>query len=649
MEQSNKKRGISLRAKVALVFGGLAALVVVNFCLITLANTKLRSEGAKLEISRRNLNLVNEAAFRAAAIVEGHEAYTTPLRNHITEVDQYIDLLKFGGTVEIRSAEVELEPVDESVYAQLEVFTSRWAPYKENLKSILAEANAGGASSAKAEEVLDKIYAQNEVVFKEVQELCSQNIDAYINTQTRIHTIIFVLTLLNIAGLGAGFFLVRNLLIRPLSAIRSTTEHLADGDLNLQVAIKRHDEVGKLGIAINKLVSSLNSSAAFAREIGEGDFSSEFKVAGEKDKLGYALLDMRENLKRVAEQDKIRYWSNEGMARFGEILRNDHGNLKDLSYEIISQLVKYIDANQGALFTLEDTDGDKSLEMQACYAYDRKKFLKKQIAMGEGLAGQAALEQDTIYITEVPDSYANITSGLGGSRPRSILIVPLKVNDEIYGVVEIASLTHIDSYKVEFVEKISENIASSLSSSKVNEQTKQLLDESQELTEQMQAQEEEMRQNMEELQATQEEMARKQRDLAKNEELFKQLTDNVPGVIYQFALDTATGKGSFTYASKASTQLLGIDPDQLINAPDFRSVLAVHPEDVVSFQEKLQESAGKMGFFSWDGRIRKGNGEYIWVNASSSPESQGDGVIRWGGIISSIEKQKELEAKLQQV
>jgi GAF domain-containing protein len=132
-----------------------------------------------------------------------------------------------------------------------------------------------------------------------------------------------------------------------------------------------------------------------------------------------------------------------------------------------------------------------------------------------GLAGQAWQEGDSIYLTDVPQNYIKITSGLGDANPSCVLITPLKVNDQVFGVVELASFNILKDFEVEFVKKIAESIASTISSVKVNARTQRLLEESQEMTEQMRAQEEEMRQNMEELQATQEEMARKEKDMLK--------------------------------------------------------------------------------------------------------------------------------------
>ena len=201
---------------------------------------------------------------------------------------------------------------------------------------------------------------------------------------------------------------------------------------------------------------------------------------------------------------------------FGEILRNYSDNFETLSDEIISNLVRYLEANQGALFITggngaEATD-EPYMEMAACYAWDKKKFIDRKIYKGDGLAGQAWIEGDSIYLTEVPENFVTITSGLGEANPRSIIIVPLKVNQEIHGVIEIASFKEYDEFEIEFIEKVSESIASTISSVKVNERTQKLLQESTMMTEQMRAQEEEMRQNMEELQATQEKIQRDQAD-----------------------------------------------------------------------------------------------------------------------------------------
>lgn len=254
----------------------------------------------------------------------------------------------------------------------------------------------------------------------------------------------------------------------------------------------------------------------FVEKIRFGKIDAEYKAQGSDDVLGQSILDLRDNLKKNKEEedkrrqeDQQRNWVAEGLARFGDILRKDTDNLEELSYNLISNLVKYIDANQGALLIIEDEDeADKHLRMTACYAYERRKFADKRIEWGEGIAGAAILEQETIYMTDVPETYVHVTSGLGEATPTCLVVVPLKFNDEVHGVLEIGAFHNIDKHIVEFIEKVAESVGSTISNVKINTRTAKLLKESQEQAEALASQEEQMRQNMEELQATQEEAAR---------------------------------------------------------------------------------------------------------------------------------------------
>ena len=278
---------------------------------------------------------------------------------------------------------------------------------------------------------------------------------------------------------------------------------------------KGKDELQMLVEAHHSMQENINAATEFVREIEKGNLEGTY-TAAENDDLGTSLLSMREYLKEISAQEKERIWTSEGLAKFSELLRTNEADINGLCFNVLSHLIKYIKANQGALFVIQEKDStEEYMEMVACYAYDRKKFLEKKIYKGEGLAGQAWIENDTLYLTDVPQDYVAINSGLGNANPSCILIVPLKVNEEIYGVLELASFAVIPTYQVEFIEKLAENLASTISMVKVNERTRNLLEESQELTEQMRAQEEEMRQNLEELTATQEELQRKEGELDK--------------------------------------------------------------------------------------------------------------------------------------
>ncbi len=332
----------------------------------------------------------------------------------------------------------------------------------------------------------------------------------------RIITLVLGLAIIFL-GILSAYMLVRNITI-PINYIKDVVVKLGRGELvEDKKRVFSNDEIGEMAVATENLVNGLKATTLFAENIGNGKYNSEFTPLSDHDVLGNALLNMRANLARVAEEDKKRNWTTEGIAKFGEILRSNNSDVQKLCDEIVGSMVKYLKANQGALYIVDESIGDEEMTMSmvACYAWDKKKFINQKIHRGEGLAGQAWQEMDTIYITDVPQNYIRITSGLGDANPTSILIMPLKVNDQFYGVIEIASFSSMADFEIDFVRKVAESIASTVSTVKVNERTQKLLAESQQMTEEMRSQEEEMRQNMEELQATQEEMKRQEAEIIK--------------------------------------------------------------------------------------------------------------------------------------
>ncbi len=249
----------------------------------------------------------------------------------------------------------------------------------------------------------------------------------------------------------------------------------------------------------------------FIEAMASGNYNMQIE-SDSNDELSATLISMRNKLINNAEEEKRRGWSSTGIASISGILR-DSGNSAELYDKVIKFLVKYTNSNQGGLFILNDTDSENPyLDLIACYAFERKKFLNKQVGIGQGLVGQCFMEQEEIHLTEIPDEYIRITSGLGGDKPQSLLMMPLKTNDKIFGVLELASFQLYPPHVVELVAKFAENIASTISNIKINDSTRILLEQTQQQAEEMKAQEEEMRQNMEELSATQEEMHRKERE-----------------------------------------------------------------------------------------------------------------------------------------
>jgi GAF domain-containing protein len=221
---------------------------------------------------------------------------------------------------------------------------------------------------------------------------------------------------------------------------------------------------------------------------------------------------MRDQLKNMKREEERRLWTNEGLTKFSETVRNNQSNLIELSNEVIRFITRYLGAQQGGLFIVRQDEKSSYLELAACYAYDRKKFIERRIEIGVGLIGQTYLEGQTTMLTKLPPGYTYITSGMGETTPGCVVIVPMMYNKQTEAIIEIASLEKFEDYQISFLEKAGEFVASALQSARTTEKMQELLAISQRQTEEMRATEEEMRQNLEELQATQEEMHRKQQE-----------------------------------------------------------------------------------------------------------------------------------------
>jgi HAMP domain-containing protein len=326
---------------------------------------------------------------------------------------------------------------------------------------------------------------------------------------------VFIIQL--IAGVFLAIFYA-NLITKAIKEIRNAMQTLARGVFPERLLIKTTEEIGQTKMALNLFLERLQAATSFAHRMGEGELTATYDARFDNDVLAKSIIQMQQKLKEAeARQAKIN-WVNEGAAKFSEIIKNESENMASLGDKILALLIKYLDVNQGALYVMEED----ALVRAASYAYGKRKFIDQTIEKGQGLAGQCALEGRTIYLKEIPSGYVKITSGLGEATPNNVLIVPIKLRHQILGVVELASFEVLEQFKIDFVERISENIASLIYNKQNTSQTQRLLKESQERAEMLSQQEEEMRQNTEELQATQEEMMRQKAALEREIEALQQ-------------------------------------------------------------------------------------------------------------------------------
>lgn len=370
-------------------------------------------------------------------------------------------------------------------------------------------------------------------------------------------------------------------ILKPLVQVLKLSQAVAQGDMGVDIEAIGQGAMATIASHIQMTIDRQQRHHDFALKIGEGDYECEYGQVEEHDRLGHALVDMQAKLKRIAKEDAARNWVREGVAHFSGILTTHSEDMEQLANEFIRQLVKYLGANQAGLFLWEPAERqeDQMLNLVACYAWDRQKHLRKQMAWGEGLVWQAALEKEPIYITEVPESYARISSGIGEAKPRCILIVPLLSKGELQGVLELAAFKPLEKHQITFVERVVENLAINLASARTNEHTKKLLDESRKMTENLQSQEETLRKNAEEQEVLRESLQRAQEEMrlqlqqmeAERKKNLAVLEGCVDGVM------TFDSKGKIAFFNKAAEEIWGFQREEILGK-DIHQFIPIHIE-----------------------------------------------------------------------
>ena len=328
-------------------------------------------------------------------------------------------------------------------------------------------------------------------------------------------------------------------IVHSITKLKSHIEKLGNGEIPEKIKIRYRNEIAEMIEQINILTDNLNNTKKFALEVGKGNLETDINVFNNKGDLGGSLIEMRNQLLKVSREreeqkikDERRIWINEGIAELSHIMRSYNDNLKELAFQFIRTLVKYMKANQAGIFLIdEENKDDVVFDLVAAYAYNRKKFVQQKVKIGEGLVGTCAIEKEHIYLTEIPKEYINITSGLGEAPPSCLVLMPLLHNNEVLGVIEIASFNNILDYELDFLKNVADNFAITLGTVRNNSLTSKLLERSQKQAEELLSNEEELRQNLEELKATQEEVGRKEHNLKREIEKLKREKEENTGVL----------------------------------------------------------------------------------------------------------------------
>ncbi|HUJ15826.1 MAG TPA: response regulator, partial [Thermoanaerobaculia bacterium] len=284
---------------------------------------------------------------------------------------------------------------------------------------------------------------------------------------------------------------------------------------------------------VNQLAANLTTQvraiAEVATAVTKGDLTrtitvqAEGEVAALKDNINEMIRSLRDTTERNKEQD----WLKTNLAKFTRMMQGQK-NLTTVSQMILSELAPVVGAAHGVFYIMDTPkEGEPRLKLAATYAYRERKNLNKEFRIGEGLVGQAAFEKQRILLTNAPDDYIAISSGLGEGKPLNIVVLPIVFENQVYAVMELASFNRIGETNITLLDQLTESIGVVLNTIQANMRTEELLAQSQSLAEELQAQQEELtetnkrlEQQAKSLQASEELLKTQQEELQQtNEEL----------------------------------------------------------------------------------------------------------------------------------
>ncbi|MFH8991519.1 HAMP domain-containing protein [Streptomyces sp. NPDC017940] len=270
---------------------------------------------------------------------------------------------------------------------------------------------------------------------------------------------------------------------------------------------------------VNELAGNLTRQvraiAEVASAVAEGDLTRSITVeaSGEvaelKDNINAMVGSLRETTRANQEQD----WLKSSLALISGLMQG-HRDLAVVAELVMEELTPLVSAQYGAFYLAEE--GPDGMELHLVGSYGRPVGVDghDRFKLGESLVGQAARSRRVITAEGVPGDYIGISSGLGKATPGGLIVLPLVVEEQVLGVIEVASFTPFTPIHRDLLERLMETLGANVNTILANARTDELLEESQRLAGELQARSGELQVQQEELQRSNAELEEKAQLLA---------------------------------------------------------------------------------------------------------------------------------------
>ncbi|MGB3203129.1 MAG: response regulator [Nodosilinea sp.] len=449
--------------------------------------------------------LANAETGQRGYLISGQAKYLDPYNQAVAEVDALYEALG------------QITRDDPVIYNQLIELRPLIDARLGRLQEGIQRRNAGGFAAAQEFVLTDQGRQLMQQLREQIAELRVAEEDlleeraqqAQLSAQQTLYTIAFGIPASFILLTLVGWALSQNI-SRPLRELSDTAERLAGGDLSIDLpeSTDAQDETGTLTRTFNLMVT---------------------------------------NLRQTIQANEEQRWLKSNLADLSQQMQGQR-SLETLANLVLTYIAPLVEAQQGLLYVLDTDSEPHRLKLLSSYAYQERKQLANEFALGEGLVGQCALEQQRILLTEVPNDYIRIRSGLGTAPPLNIVVLPIIFEHQVQGVIELASFQRFTNLQLTFLEEASGVAGVMINAIAAYLQTQQLLEQSQVLTEELRQQQEELlhsnqlleertqslqeseyilQQQQEELQQSNEELQQQQEELQQSNEELQQLNEEM--------------------------------------------------------------------------------------------------------------------------
>lgn len=487
---------MKIRSKLVIGFTTLLAimlvLTLVGYDRISFMNSQLDTIYSERYLKVRDSNAVrgqvNDMARALTNMMLSDEtANSEQAVNRIKAMDQKVDsilesLKKSGNSVE-----------EQQLLDRIEKARSEYGGYQSKALDLLSDGNINAANSyritagqAVQEEMLNSLNALSSYQNARITEDIDEAKTAY---ERSIQMTTFFMAVGLLIGLIVILWVVPSI-TRGINVVNLMIKSFGQGRMKeiQEIEVTSKDEIGQVAQVFKEMAEDIE----------------------EKQRLEQTYLE--------AQRDQS--WLNSNLARVTELLEGIE-SLEEVGQRFISEFTPVIGAHYGALYIRQEDKDPNKLEVRGSYAFEGGDVPRSSFMVGEGLVGQVALDKKSIMLNKPPENYMNVQSGWGSSKPGSIMIYPIMFENELLGVLEMASFEQFTSLQEQLISQLSQSLGTLLNSIMGRMRVEELLRESQALTEELQCQSEELQTQQEELRRSNENLEEQTEALKRSEELLQ--------------------------------------------------------------------------------------------------------------------------------